>query len=177
MTEPNDGDQSGAGIAATVGELMARATEAAQPANSADAAEIRAITEAMMRLLIGVPLRCDGQLTVKSLAVEAGLMRNKLTHKYTGLKDLFYALVNAQQSRPRIVDDLERDNRKLRERVEKLRAERDELKQAVEGFARVVHILEVENHQLRSTANKDGTLRVLTPRARSGEHDTIGSCS
>ncbi len=43
----------------------------------------------MVRLLIGVPLHSDGQLTIKSLAAEAGLRRNKLTHKHTGLKDLF----------------------------------------------------------------------------------------
>ncbi|RPF39377.1 hypothetical protein EDD92_9631 [Streptomyces sp. TLI_185] len=39
----------------------------------------------MIRLLVGTPLRFDGQLTIKSLAQEAGLKRNKLTHKYTRL--------------------------------------------------------------------------------------------
>jgi hypothetical protein len=55
----------------------------------------------MVRLLVGVPLRSDGQLTIKSLAEEAGLRRNKLTHKHTGLKDLFYALARSQNHRPR----------------------------------------------------------------------------
>ncbi|MGW6143015.1 hypothetical protein [Streptomyces sp. NPDC055140] len=55
----------------------------------ADAAEIRAITDAMVRLLIGAPLHSDGKLTIVSLAAEADLRRNKLTHKHTGLKDLF----------------------------------------------------------------------------------------
>lgn len=40
-------------------------------------------------LLIGAPLHSDGKLTIVSLAAEADLRRNKLTHKHTGLKDLF----------------------------------------------------------------------------------------
>ncbi|MFD3538139.1 hypothetical protein ACFWUQ_01375 [Streptomyces sp. NPDC058662] len=35
-------------------------------------------------------------MTIVSLATEAGLRRNKLTHTHTGLKDLFYALVKAR---------------------------------------------------------------------------------
>ncbi|MDO0929585.1 hypothetical protein QQY24_31005 [Streptomyces sp. TG1A-8] len=50
---------------------------------------MRSITDAMVRLLIGAPLHSDGKLTVVSLAAEAGLRRNKLTPKHTGLKGLF----------------------------------------------------------------------------------------
>ncbi|MFF0132037.1 hypothetical protein ACFYTG_41090 [Streptomyces mirabilis] len=55
----------------------------------------------MVRLLIGAPLHSDGKLTIVSLAAEAGLRRNKLTHKHTGLKDLFYALVRGRDPSPR----------------------------------------------------------------------------
>ena len=75
-----------AAIAGTVGAVLAHTAGAATPHTPADAAEIRAITDAMVRLFIGAPLRSDGQLTVKSLAEEAGLRRNKLTHKHTGLR-------------------------------------------------------------------------------------------
>lgn len=75
-------------------------TAAAHDADPGDAAEVRAITDAMVRLLIGAPLTSDGKLTVVFLAVEAGLRRNKLTHKHTGLKDLFYALVKARAPLP-----------------------------------------------------------------------------
>ncbi len=45
------------------------------------------------RSSIGVPLRSEGQLTVKAPAEEAGLRRNKLTHEHTRLKDLLRALL------------------------------------------------------------------------------------
>ncbi|MFE3409574.1 hypothetical protein ACFXMT_14955, partial [Streptomyces mirabilis] len=45
-------------------------------------------------------LHSDGKLTIVSLAAEAGLRRNKLTHKHTGLKDLFYALVRGRDPLP-----------------------------------------------------------------------------
>jgi hypothetical protein len=84
------GPRDGAALAQLVGEAL---THAQGHADTEDAAEIRAITDAMVRLLIGAPLHSDGKLTIVSLATEAGLRRNKLTHKHTGLKDLFYALV------------------------------------------------------------------------------------
>src|SRR5262249_2006123 len=42
----------------------------------------RAITEAMQRLLAGKPRRSSGRLDIVTLAEEAGLKRNKLTHNY-----------------------------------------------------------------------------------------------
>ncbi|WP_327580409.1 hypothetical protein [Streptomyces sp. NBC_00145] len=116
----------------------------------------------MVRLPIGTPLRSDGQLTVKSLAVEAGLKRNKLTHKHTGLKDLFYALVQMQDSRPKAVDGLTRHNDQLKKRISALREERDQLRMDIKQLVRVIHVLEVENRQLRQSAGDgDGIVRVL----------------
>ncbi|MGW6405482.1 hypothetical protein, partial [Streptomyces sp. NPDC055134] len=117
-------------------------------------------------LLIGTPLRSDGQLTIKSLAVEAGLRRNKLTHKHTGLKDLFYALVQMQDSRPKAVDDLKRQSDELRKKVSNLREERDQLRTDVKQLVRVIHVLEVENRQLRQSAGDDGVVRVLPVQQR-----------
>jgi hypothetical protein len=57
-----------ADIATAVGDALAGASRAADPGRSEDAAEIQAITQGMVRLLVGVPLHSDGQLTVKSLA-------------------------------------------------------------------------------------------------------------
>ena len=50
-----------------------------------DVDKIREITEATIRLPVRIPLRSNGQLTVKALAEEAGFRRNKLTHKRTRL--------------------------------------------------------------------------------------------
>ncbi|RCG21215.1 hypothetical protein DTL70_17230 [Streptomyces diacarni] len=46
------------------------------------------------------PLHSDGELTLVSLAAGAGLRRDKLTRKHTGLKDLSYALVEARGHSP-----------------------------------------------------------------------------
>jgi hypothetical protein len=153
----------------TIRDLVTASLDASrsQDGNQAGPGEIRAIMDAMVRLLTGVPLRSDGKLTIKSLAEEAGLRRNKLTHKHTGLKDLFYALVKAQESRPAITGQLQRDNDELRARVQHLKGERDQLKQAVHQFARVVHVLEAENTKLRAerptTAADQDAVRLLRP--------------
>ncbi|QEV49742.1 hypothetical protein CP980_09390 [Streptomyces vinaceus] len=111
-----------------------------------------------------MPLRSDGQLTVKSLAEEAGLRRNKLTHKHTGLKDLFYALIRAQDVQPKAADALKRNNNELTARLKKAREECDQLQTQVKQLVRVIQVLEVENHQLRESAGQDGVVRVLHQR-------------
>ncbi|PWI06903.1 hypothetical protein DIZ27_31235 [Streptomyces sp. NWU339] len=112
--------------------------------------------------MVGAPLRSDGQLTIKSLAEEAGLRRNKLTHKHTGLKDLFYALVKAQQAPPRPFTDKEREaSDKQKKDLIRIRAERDSLRTKTQQMARVIHVLEVENHNLRESAGTDGVVRVM----------------
>ena len=155
-----------AGIAETVGRVLAMAAAAASPSRPGDTAEIEAITHAMIRLLVGTPLRSDGRLTIKSLAQEAGLKRNKLAHKHTGLKDLFYALVRMQGTRPKAVDGLKRTKDELQQKITRLRAERDRLRTDVQQLVRVVHVLEVENQQLREAADSDGVVRVLPGQHR-----------
>ncbi|MFD5782638.1 hypothetical protein [Streptomyces sp. NPDC126933] len=152
-------------IAETVGAVLAHAADAFRQGTTADAAEIQMITDAMVRLLVGAPLRSDGQLTIKSLAEEAGLRRNKLTHKHTGLKDLFYALVKAQRTSPRPFIDKERElSDKQKKDLARVRAERDNLRTKAQQMARVIHVLEVENHHLRESAGTDGVVRVMRRR-------------
>ena len=154
-----------ADIATAVGDALAGASRVG-PGQAQDAAEIQAITQGMVRLLVGVPLHSDGQLTVKSLAHEASLRRNKLTHKHTGLKDLFYALVRSQDHRPKIADSLQVDNDLLRDKLTDLRSEHNKLRQRLAILARVVHVLEVENAQLREQSRPDTTIRPLQRRPR-----------
>ncbi|MEU0029675.1 hypothetical protein [Streptomyces sp. NPDC006335] len=149
-----------------MGRVLAMAAAAASPSRPGDAAEIEAITEAMIRLLVGTSLRSDGQLTIKSLAQEGGLKRNMLTHKHIGLKDLFHALVRMQDMRPRVVDELKRTNDELQRKLARLRAERDRLRTDVQQLVRVVHVLEVENQQLREAARSNGVVRVLPVQHR-----------
>ncbi|MFE1029675.1 hypothetical protein ACFW5I_34915 [Streptomyces sp. NPDC058818] len=113
---------------------------------------MKAITDAMVRLLIGAPLHSDGKLTIVSLAVEAGLRRNKLTHKHTRLKDLFYALIKARGSSPEPVSEAaQARGRKQQEDLVRVRAERDALRSQAQLLARIVQVLEIENHRLKET--------------------------
>ncbi len=141
-----------ADVAATVAELLTGSLTADKQLGEVDRAEAIAITQAMARLLLGTPLRSDGKLTVKSLAVEADLRRNKLTHKHTGLKDLFYALVKTQDTQPAIAVDLRSENDQLRKTVAELRQANHEQAETIKRYARVVHVLEVENQDLREHA-------------------------
>ncbi|MCJ0875515.1 hypothetical protein [Streptomyces sp. AP-93] len=150
-------------LAETIGAALAIAADTASGGNAEDRKEIRAITDAMIRLLAGVPLHSDGQLTVKSLAAESQLKRHKLTHKHTGLKDLFYALVRSQDHRPQIAQDLKEDNDRLRGQMASLREDHRKLKERLATFARVIHVLEVENHQLRQ-AQPGGVVRAFPER-------------
>lgn len=109
----------------------------------------RAITAAMQRLFAGTPLRSSGRLDIVSLAQEAGIKRNKLTHKHTDLKDLFYA---QRENRGGIPDN----EVKLREQIatleksnQTLRDERDRYRLTSETFARALHVVTVENDNLR----------------------------
>ncbi|MGV9884838.1 hypothetical protein [Streptomyces sp. NPDC003006] len=149
-------------LAETIGTALTIAAEAAGGGNVEERAEVRAIIDAVIRLLAGVPLHSDGQLTVKSLATEAQLKRHKLTHKHTGLKDLFYALVRSQDHRPQIAQRLTEDNERLREQLASLRQEHRELKERLATFARVNQVLEVENAQLRQA--QPGVVRAFPQR-------------
>jgi hypothetical protein len=107
------------------------------------------IEKAMNRLLDGTPLRSDGKLTIVSLAVEAGVKRHVLTHKHTDLRDRFYARVKAHNGVTANHAALHQQNAELRRRLDQMRGERDEYRQAADALARALNILTVENDTLR----------------------------
>jgi chromosome segregation ATPase len=124
------------------------------------------IEAAMDRLLDGIPLRSDGRLTIVSLAAEAGVKRHVLTHKHTDLKDRFYARVKAQDSVPASETALREQNNELRRKLDDMRAERDEYKQAADALARALNVVTIENDELRRKASRTGQLiasSLLTP--------------
>lgn len=128
------------------------------------------IEAAMDRLLDGIPLRSDGRLTVVSLAAEAGVKRHVLTHRHTDLKDRFYARVKAPDSVPASETALREQNNELRRKLDDMRAERDEYKQASDALARALNVLTVENDELRRksarTAQFTGPRPLPSLRAR-----------
>ncbi|MBT2401477.1 hypothetical protein [Streptomyces sp. ISL-100] len=166
--DASDGGPKGlaADIAQTIGTLLTQTAEMSQAAKPDDTQEIQAITDAMIRLFVGAPLRSDGQLTVKALAEEAGLRRNKLTHKHTGMKDLFYALVKTLD-RPAVPAQRHAQDDDLKRRHSELWATHQQLRREASQMARVIHVLEVENRQLREqAANAPGKVHYQNVESR-----------
>lgn len=126
------------------------------------------IRAAMDRLLAGTPLHSDGALTVVSLAVEAGVKRHVLTHRHTDLKDEFYARVRAQGQIPASEQKLREELQTTKRQLDEAREDNRQLKESIEAFARVVHVLAVENDQLAQQQDEQGrrTLIPLNQRTR-----------
>jgi hypothetical protein len=123
-----------------------------------------AIEAAMSRLLAGTPIRSSGTLTVTTLATEAGLKRNKLTHKHTDLRDRFRAEVarrdGVTEREVRLREELEL----VRAQLADVKAERDNYRAASEVFARAMHVLTVENEILRKEVTQAESSRVVPIR-------------
>ncbi|MFI7708272.1 hypothetical protein [Nonomuraea sp. NPDC049480] len=130
-----------------------------------DEHERAAIAAAMNRLLAGTPLRSSGNLDIVTLAAEAGLKRNKLTQKHTDLKDQFYAQAKAHGGVPDRERKLRIQITSLNDRIAALRAERDGYRAASDVFARALHVLTVENDNLRKELDKSqsSAVRPLRP--------------
>jgi predicted RNase H-like nuclease (RuvC/YqgF family) len=91
--------------------------------------ERQQIETAIERLLSGTPLRSTGDLTIVQLAIEADVKRWKLTHRHVDLMQVFQARTKALNTSSPIlepwrkrVEQLEKVNRELRDKVEELRA-------------------------------------------------------
>lgn len=125
-----------------------------------DEDERRAILAAMERLFAGTPLRSSGSLDIVALAEEAGLERNKLTHKHTDLKEQFYAECRARDGVTEREAKLHSEIALLRARLEELREERDHYRSATEVFARALHVLTVETGSLRKELSQSHTSKI-----------------
>lgn len=129
----------------------------AQP-GTADRDAIRA---AIDRLLAGTPLRSNGSLTIVALADEADVKRHLLTHRHTDLKAEFYARVRARGYVPDNERKLRDDLAKALDRIKELAAEATKLQGENHALARIINVLELENHELRSGTGRTGRLVVL----------------
>ncbi|TWP32701.1 hypothetical protein [Leekyejoonella antrihumi] len=136
-----------------------------------DQEERDAITAAMERLLAGTPMRSSGNLDIISLAQEAGLKRNKLTHKHTDLKDRFYAECRVRDGITIREVKLHNEIAQLKARIDDLREERDNYRTANEVFVRALHALTIENDTLRRNTSRSSTahLAVTGPNRTSSE--------
>jgi hypothetical protein len=128
--------------------------------NHDTAAERDQIKAAMHRLLAGIPLRSNGSLTIVALADEADVKRHLLTHRHTDLKVEFNARVRVRGHVPDNERRLRDDLTKATERIQQLTEENNRLQAENDALARIVNVLEVENHELHT-----GTRRTSRPVA------------
>lgn len=122
-----------------------------------DEQEREAITAAMARLFAGTPTRSSGNLDILTLAAEAGLKRNKLTHKHTDLRNAFYKEKARCDGVPERETKLRAETDLLKQRLAEIGAERDNHRAAAETFARAIHVLTLENEALRKEIARAST--------------------
>lgn len=128
-----------------------------------DDKERRQIRDAMDRLLAGDPIRSDGKLTVKSLAVEADLKRWYLTHRHTDLQDEFRDRVRAQNATPAAMAALHEEIAELKAAQKRDRAALRDAVARAEMHARETQVLALENEKLRQQI--DGTAAAPSRRS------------
>lgn len=129
----------------------------------------RAIRDAMDRLIDGKPLYSDGKLTIKALAEEACVKRWLLTHRHTDLQEEFRARLANADAEPPILRALHDEKAKAEQRVNTLTADVTALTATVHQLERIIHVLALENHQLRSGPTRPGRvvpLRTAEPGGR-----------
>lgn len=116
---------------------------------SGDDDDRRLIRDAMDRLLAGTPIRSDGKLTVKSLAVEAGVKRWVLTHKLPDLQDEFRDRVRTHGTTPDAMRSAVERAEELDQRLATAQAALRSAEAEVQSYARIIQVLALENEQLK----------------------------
>ena len=118
---------------------------------TSDAAqERRAIREAMERLIDGKTLYSDGKLTIKSLAKEARVKRWLLTHRHTDLQDEFRARIANTNVEPPAIRAVQEEKAAALKKVKALTADATALTATIHQLERIIQVLALENHELRS---------------------------
>lgn len=131
------------------------------------------IRDAMDRLIAGTPLHSDGKLTIKSLAEEAQVKRWILTHRHTDLQNEFRArIADTAGNQPPALRKLHDAHTEATEKIQELRAEVAELKATLRQYERVVQVLALENHELKSPDKSGRSLSSVPSAAAPGRGPT-----
>ncbi|MCG7598027.1 hypothetical protein [Mycobacterium sp. PSTR-4-N] len=123
----------------------------------------RAIRDAMDRLIQGKALHSDGKLTVKSLAEEAHVKRWLLTHRHTDLQVEFRARIANTSVESPAIKALEEEKAEALQKTRQLTADVTALTATIRQLERIIHVLALENHELR--LNRTQTDNIVPLRA------------
>lgn len=106
----------------------------------------------MDRLIDGKALYSDGKLTIKALAEEARVKRWLLTHRHTDLQDEFRTRIANTDMEPPVVRALQEEKAETATKMKALTADVTALTATIHQLERIIQVLALENHQLRSVA-------------------------
>jgi hypothetical protein len=134
----------------------------------ADGDARRAIRDAMDRLIDGKPLYSDGKLTIKALAEEARVKRWLLTHRHTDLQDEFRARIANTAAEPPAIRVLQEEKAEVAKKVKALTADVTALTATIHQLERIIQVLALENHELRSVGSGQGKVVPLRTRGVPG---------
>jgi uncharacterized protein YaaN involved in tellurite resistance len=124
----------------------------------------RAIRDAMDRLIAGKAQHSDGKLTVKSLAQEARVKRWLLTHRHTDLQDEFRVRIADTAEEPPAIRALQEEKAEAAKKIKALTSEVTALTATVHQLERVIQVVALENHELRSAGGGQGKVAPLRTR-------------
>jgi septal ring factor EnvC (AmiA/AmiB activator) len=91
----------------------------------------------------------NGALTIVALAQESQVPRNALTQRHTDLKNEFYELIKARGATPDVEARLRAEITKLQKTIANKNERLTRLEADVPALVRTVHILTLENQDLR----------------------------
>lgn len=104
----------------------------------------------MDRLIDGKTLYSDGKLTIKSLAEEARVKRWLLTHRHTDLQEEFRARIANTEVEPPAIRALQEQKAQVAKKAKALAADVTALTATIHQLERIIQVLALENHELRS---------------------------
>ena len=100
---------------------------------------------------------------MKSRAGEARVKRWLLTHRHTDLQDEFRARITNTNTEPPILQSLRAEKAGAQERVKELTVEVTALTTTIHQLERIIQVLALENHDLRSVGAGQGKVVPLLP--------------
>ncbi|WP_158854852.1 hypothetical protein [Saccharothrix deserti] len=99
----------------------------------------------------------NGALTIVALAQEAQVPRNALTQRHTDLKNEFYELVKAHGATPDVEVRLRAEITKMKKTIANKNERLTQLEADVPALVRTVHVLTLENQNLREQLSQPHT--------------------
>ncbi len=142
---------------------MNRTATTSWPVEESDPQRV-GILAAADRMLSGKPQRCNGNLSVSQLAVEANVKYWVVAQKHTDLRDHFQRLASAARRAASAHNHDHDPMAKLRRENAALNDHCQSLERLVQQYAIIINELTLENEQLLRARNVDSNVASIRSR-------------